>query len=388
MTGKERINRAMRHQPTDRVPLFTQFALGHYMLQSSLKPYELWHSPNIFTDALILLADRYGCDGILINLPGRPKDWKEHIEKTEQNDGQTIIHWREGGRTVCPENDNAHYFGDSLIPPVEEIDPDKLYYVDPHDITGYKYPFYYGFSPEEQSESTGFFPGFVFDSFLQAHKKAGSYLHISSEVFSPFTQFMEYFGYEKALMALADNPDFCKVLLGRLARGAADMAGMYADLGADSVLVSSAFAGGGFISRDYYKEFVLPYEKLICNSIHTKPDCMVYVHTCGAIGDRIHLMVEAGYDGVDTMDPPPLGNTDIAAVKQQFGSDLFLKGNVDPVNVILNGTPDAVYENAVQLIKSVGVNGGYILSSACSIAPAAPPENILALSRACRENPF
>jgi uroporphyrinogen decarboxylase len=273
------------------------------------------------------------------------------------------------------------------MPAVEEIDPEKLYYVDPHDITGYEYPFYYGFTPAEGPGNSRFFPDFVFDTLKLALKKAGDSLHVSAEVFSPFTQFMEYFGYENALMALADKPDFCKEILDRFTLGASDLAVLYFEMGADAVLVSSAFAGGGFISRDYYREFVLPYEKAICTAVHNKPDCMIYVHTCGAIGDRIHLMVEAGYDGVDTMDPPPLGNTDITEVKQKFGKALFLKGNIDPVNIILHGTPGSVYQEAVRLIENVGRKGGYIISSACSIAPSAPPENIKAIARACRDNP-
>jgi len=386
VTGKERVYNAMRHRPTDRVPFFSQFSLGHYMLQTPFEPYEIWHSPDVFTDALVLLADRYGCDGILVNLPGRPRDWEQHVGSIEKHTGKTVIHWKEGGHTACPENDNAHYFSEQSIPPVEEVDPRQLYYVDPHDITGYAYPFYYGFIPGEQPGDSRFFPEFIFDTFKLALEKAGNTFHVSAEVFSPFTQFMEYFGYENALMALADKPDFCKEILSRFARGASDLACLYADMGAEAVLVSSAFAGGGFISRDYYRSFVLPYEKTVCASVHTKPDCVIYVHTCGAIGDRIHLMVEAGYDGVDTMDPPPLGNTDIVEVKQQFGKELFLKGNIDPVNLILHGSAENVYAEAVRLIENVGREGGYIISSACSIAPAAPPENIQAIAQACRDS--
>jgi len=388
MNGKERVNNAMRHKKTDRVPFFSQFSLGHYMTHTPFEPYDIWHSPDVFTDALLLLAEEYGCDGLLVNLPGRPRDWEKHIERTERKLGETIITWKEGGRSVCPDNDNVHYMIERTIPGVEEAGLEEFYYVDPHDITGYKYPFYYGFEDTRQPKDKDFFPDFVFDTLAAALKKAGDRLHVTAEVFSPFTQFMEYFGYENALMALADIPDRCTGILGRLAEGAACLAGIFGEMGADAVLVSSAFAGGGFISMDYYRQFVLPYEKLICESVHKKPDSMIYVHTCGAIGDRIQLMVEAGYDGVDTMDPPPLGNTDITEVKKNFGGDLFLKGNIDPVNIILNGTPERVYEKAVSLINSVGRKGGYILSSACSISPAAPPENIKAMSRACRDNPL
>ncbi len=61
----------------------------------------------------------------------------------------------------------------------------------------------------------------------------------------------------------------------------------------------------------------------------------VYIHTCGAIGDRLELLAASGADGVDTLDPPPLGNVDLADAKRRIGNRLFIKGNIDPVNTLL-----------------------------------------------------
>ncbi len=68
------------------------------------------------------------------------------------------------------------------------------------------------------------------------------------EVFSPFTHFMELFGYEQALMHVLDEPDRCRAILAAYALGAADLGARQARCGVDAVLISSAFAGGGFIS--------------------------------------------------------------------------------------------------------------------------------------------
>ena len=38
----------------------------------------------------------------------------------------------------------------------------------------------------------------------------------------------------------------------------------------------------------------------------------VYTHTCGAIGDRLDLLVECGVSGIECLDPPPLGNVDLS----------------------------------------------------------------------------
>jgi len=214
--------------------------------------------------------------------------------------------------------------------------------------------------------------------------EVGQEFSVHSEVFSPFTQFVERLGYEQALMALMDDAEKCKAILERFAAGAVDLATRQAARGVDAVLVSSAFAGGGFISKPFYEEFVLPYERQVVEAIRNA-GVKAYTHTCGNIGDRLELMEATGIDGLDTMDPPPLGDTDLADAKQRIGGKVFLKGNVDSVNVLLNGTVERVRENAKGKLDAAMAGGGYILSSACSVAPRVPPEHLIAMREILEE---
>jgi uroporphyrinogen decarboxylase len=145
----------------------------------------------------------------------------------------------------------------------------------------------------------------------------------------------------------------------------------------------SAFAGGGFISRQHYTEFVLPCERKVISGIKAQfPEIPIYTHTCGAIGDRLDLMEQTGTNGIDTLDPAPLGNVELTDAKCQTAGRMFIKGNIDAVNTLLLGTPEDSLAAARQRIETAGPGGGYILSTACSVAPAAPPENILKLREA------
>ena len=112
------------------------------------------------------------------------------------------------------------------------------------------------------------------------------------------------------------------------------------------------------------------------------PDLPVYTHTCGAIGDRLDLMEETGTDGVDTLDPPPLGTVELAAARAQLGQRLFIKGNIDPVATLLGGSAGSCLGASLERLTAAKAGGGYILSSACSVAPHTPPENIRQLARA------
>jgi len=96
--------------------------------------------------------------------------------------------------------------------------------------------------------------------------------------------------------------------------------------GVDAVLVSSAFAGGGLISRNDYEIFVLPYEKKLIDEIHAEyPNVKIYTHTCGAIGDRLDLMLRTGSEGIDTLDPLPLGAVELEEAIPTLQGKAFIK---------------------------------------------------------------
>lgn len=384
MNSKERVAAAMCHEVPDRVPVMCQLALGHYFLNCDLPEIEIWHSTEAFGEALISLQRRYHFDGILVNLPGRDPNWRSYIKRVEERNGEKTIHWLNGWATVCPRDDNPHVYredGTRYFASFDTIEPERLFYIEPHDMSGITYPYYWGFL-EEPAREEDFFPPWQFDTIDYLLLRTGEEVSIHSEIFSPFTQLLELMDYTQGLMALLDDPGKVKACLEALTRGAIALGRGQAARGVDAVLISSAFAGAGFISPDHYREFVLPYEKKVIEGIRSEFDVPVYTHTCGQIGDRLELIRATGTLGIDTLDPPPLGNVELADAKERIGSQLFIKGNLDAVNVMLKGTPQKVLEEARRCLEVAASGGGYILSSACSIAPHSPPDNVMKLYEA------
>src|SRR5690242_16156130 len=388
MNSRERMNIAMRLGMPDRVPVMCQLALGHYFLNTGLDEIDIWHDTTSFGEALITLRRRYGFDGILVNLPGRDPDWRSYITRIDEQDGERIIRWKNGWYTVAPPDDNPHVYqedGTRYFPTFEELDPDQLFYMEPHDLSSITYPYSWGFDGEPAPRGRDFFPPWHYDTLKYVLSHAGDTVSVHSEIFSPFSQFMEMLDYTNGLMALMDDPGKAKASLDALSDGAIELGCGQAAAGAHAVLISSAFAGGGLISRQHYTEFVLPYEKKVIAGIKSRYDIPVYTHTCGAIGDRLDLMADTGTNGIDTLDPPPLGTVELSDAKRLLAGRQFIKGNLDPVNTVLMGTPDQVFEAARGRIGTAGPGGGYILSTACSVAPAAPVANIMKLREAVEE---
>jgi hypothetical protein len=385
MTSRERMRITMRLGEPDRVPVMCQLSLGHYFLQSGLDAIEIWHSTDAFAEALVRLQRRYRFDGILVNLPGRDPRWREWVRDIAVSGADRVVTWAGGSRTVAPPDDNPHVFrpdGTRYFPAFDEIDPARLYYVEPHDIAGLTYPCAWGFGGEPAEPGPRFFPPWHLDTLKAVRARVGDAVSVHGEVFSPFSQFMELLDFTSALMALVDDPGKAEACLARLTEGAVALALAQAEAGADAILISSAFAGAGFLSRRHYARFVQPFERALVAGIRARHDVPVYTHTCGAIGDRLDLMEATGTCGIDTLDPPPLGTVDLAEARRATRGRLFIKGNIDPVNTVLSATPAQVLDAARERLATAGPGGGYILSTACSIPPAAPPENVEVLAEA------
>lgn len=387
MTSKERMQKAMSLEVPDRVPVMCQLSLGHYFLYSGLKPLDIWYTSEGFSEALVRLQKKYKFDGILVNLPGRDPDYRRDISEIQEKDNETVIRWKDGSYTLFPLNDNPHYFlsgGSRGFPSFDELDPEKLFYIEPWDITEIKYPFTWGFEKEVRPFDD-FFPGYHFLTIKKVIEKTKGEVSVHSEVFSPWSQFLELLNYENALMAIMLDPVKTKACLESLTLGAIALGKKQASMGVDAILISSAFAGAGFISRKHYEEFVAPYERKIVEEIQKEYNIPVYTHTCGSIGDRLDLMMKTGTNGIDTLDPPPIGTVDLEEAKKILSGKVFIKGNIDPINTLLNGNRSRILEDVRWRLETGKPEGGYILSSACSVAPSTPPENIMLLETLSEE---
>ena len=176
-------------------------------------------------------------------------------------------------------------------------------------------------------------------------------------------------------------PEKCKSILEKYTNGVLEIAVKMCEKHIDAIKVSSPFAGMGFISSEQYSEFVLPYEKRIIESIRKKGK-HVYIHTCGSIGDRLELMRQSGASGLECLDPPPIGNVDLDDAFERIGDELFIKGNIDSVNSLLYAEDPKAEEDVRRIIEVGKAKGkGFILSTACSIAPMVTKVRLQLLSQ-------
>jgi uroporphyrinogen-III decarboxylase len=69
---------------------------------------------------------------------------------------------------------------------------------------------------------------------------------------------------------------------------------------------------------------------------------------------------------------------------ETFPHDIIM-GNLEPA-IIQTRTAEEVYEAAkANILDGITIKGGYIFSPGCALPPKAPPENIMAITRAVND---
>ncbi len=373
MTPRERVLAAMHMQKPDRVPVMCQLSIGHMLQQLDVSASEFWFDAATFADGLVQLRKTYNFDGILVSLHGHGKNWRDDLRDFSRDGEREILTFDDRkltfGRDDLPE---VEYLGDQPLVMLEDIVPGDL-----PDVIDY-IPVSYGLHYHLDTQNN-------FEIFKLLSDRVGDTYSIHGEVTSPFDYFLDLLGYENGLIALYDDPDKCKAILQRYTEGIAALAEQMCRENIDAIKMSSPFAGMGFISPDHYQEFIVPYESQIYQTI-TNAGKQVYIHTCGAINDRLEAMQGSGASGLECLDPAPLGNVDLGEAIERIGKHMFIKGNLDSVNMLLQGSDEEVLATVKESIATGQTAAGYILSTACAVAPYVKKERLQLLSTLAREH--
>lgn len=358
----------MQMEHPDRVPLMCQPSWGFVLKQTpGLDPVDLWHNREAaYAEAFCGISERFHFDGVLIPAVGLAPLDLERVARAEHG-------FEDGPRIFFDNGDSCVYCLDDLpryhhvVPPettIENLDPDRI----PDRIT---------FHPP----STRLRMWLNDDAYgrvaelHQAREITGGRLSIHGSVYAPEDYLIDLLGIEEAYMAMLTHPDKCREILLRYAHALAGHVSEQMDAGADAINFSAPWTGQNFVSLEMYEDVIAPAQGYIAQVCRER-GVPCYCHTCGEIDDRLELIIDIGFAGLECLDPPPLGNVKLEDAVRRIGDRAFIKGNIDPVNLLMNGTPEQVYEDAARRLETGMKARGFILSTACSIAPSTPARNL------------
>jgi uroporphyrinogen decarboxylase len=193
-------------------------------------------------------------------------------------------------------------------------------------------------------------------------------------VIGPFTMAGELMGANDIAMQAMLNPELVAELVNFSLEVISEYANALFNAGADAIAVLEPLAV--ILSLKKYKEFSLyPFKKLVFN-LNNKP---LILHICGNTNHLIKSMLDSGAVGL-SLD----SGINFEELKKIIPQEITLMGNLNPVKIFLQSTPDQVAEATKSLKESMKDTKNFILSSGCDIPLDTPLKNIEAFMKAAR----
>ena len=115
------------------------------------------------------------------------------------------------------------------------------------------------------------------------------------------------------------------------------------------------------MSPEDFREFVVEYDKKLVELVHSYPGNYTIIHSHGKVGQFLEDFAAIGTDGLNVLEPPPIGDTDLADAKNRIGDRVCLIGNIQ-YDDIARGTREDIERLVVKAIEQGGPGGGFILS--------------------------
>jgi MtaA/CmuA family methyltransferase len=176
-------------------------------------------------------------------------------------------------------------------------------------------------------------------------------------------------GINTIMLDFYDDPEFVEELFSFCADLSCQYAVAQVEAGADSIGMSDAAAS--LIGRQFYETHLWSRQDQILSAIR-QAGAMSRLHMCGCTDVLLDRMAELPVD-VYEID----FKTDLVKARQAFGPDAVICGNIDTLNVMLNGSVERVRAEAEKCHHICGDR--HVVAPGCEVAPLTPVENVRAL---------
>lgn len=134
-----------------------------------------------------------------------------------------------------------------------------------------------------------------------------------------------------------------------------------------------------FIPNELYRELYKPFHSKINDWVHKNTKWKTFMHSCGSIEKLIPEFIEAGFDILNPVQLSAEG-MNASLLKEKYGEKLvFWGGGVDTQKTLPFGTKEEVICEVEERLKIFSIGGGFVFSSIHNIQAKTPIENVVAM---------
>lgn len=205
-------------------------------------------------------------------------------------------------------------------------------------------------------------------------EKIGRDKIIEGWIEGPVAEGADLRGINTLMLDFEDDPAFVRDLFEFVIEMELCFAREQIKAGADIIGIGDAAAS--LIGPRIYQEFAFPYEQRLVAGVHAL-GAKVRLHICGNTRKLVEGMGRLDCEIVDLDSLTPL-----ADARQKMGAGQVLLGNLNPVTVLMNGTPESVTAGIAECHRQAGAR--FIVGAGCEVPRETPPKNLHALCKYAR----
>jgi uroporphyrinogen-III decarboxylase len=109
-----------------------------------------------------------------------------------------------------------------------------------------------------------------------------------------------------------------------------------------------------------FEEFVMRYDRAMVSKIHEHGK-LAHIHCHGRLERCLERFAAIGTDGLNPLEPPPLGDVDLRDAKRRIGERVCLVGNIQYED-LASSSVEGVEALVKQAISQGAPGGGFILA--------------------------
>jgi uroporphyrinogen decarboxylase len=196
---------------------------------------------------------------------------------------------------------------------------------------------------------------------------------------APLSLACQAMGLRELMARIYEDPPFIDTLLEKCMHHALAYGQAMQECGAH--MLSTGDSPAGLLGPELYASLALPAEKELFRRLREKGDTFLSLHICGDSTAILPQMVDSGAHVLEIDHQVNLSDAFRVA-----GSRVAVWGNMDPVEILRNGTRERVEGAAGALLETAhqSSDSRFVLSSGCILAPDTPSANVRALIETAR----
>jgi uroporphyrinogen decarboxylase len=135
---------------------------------------------------------------------------------------------------------------------------------------------------------------------------------------------------------------------------------------------------GPLLNPVMYQKFIKPFHKKMNDAIKSRTNAKISFHTCGAVTRFMDDIIEVGCDILNPLQVSAK-NMDPVVIKGRWGDRISFSGGIDTHVILPTASPDEIRQEVRRMVSIMAKDGGYILAAVHNIQNDVPPENIDAM---------